>query len=319
MNINVRRFEIGDEVEVEKLISRALREVNIRDYDKEWIEGNNVSHDKDVIVERAKNSHMYVLCDDEKVVGVGAIAPYWGSEVESIILTLFINPDYKGKGLGRKIIEVLEEDEYFKRADRVEIPASITALQFYRHMGYGFKEKGNGLEEKEKGLYRLEKYPKVSSNNNDVSKYNLRSFIDNEYHNYYEFVYQCKKNAYKKYVTLNWGEWDEDVQRELFKNFIDKNKKNIDIIQLNGVDIGFYNGVVLDDGSYEIGNICIISEYQNRGIGTQVLMDILEKYQDRDIKLQYFKQSKVGVLYKKLGFVPNGESEFHYQMIKQKK
>ena len=29
-----------------------------------------------------------------------------------------------------------------------------------------------------------------------------------------------------------------------------------------------------NDGSYEIGNICIIPEYQGRGIGTQVLKDI---------------------------------------------
>lgn len=74
----------------------------------------------------------------------------------------------------------------------------------------------------------------------------------------------------------------------------------------------------LEDGSYEIGNICIIPEYQGRGIGTQVLKDIIELHKNQDLHIQYFKQNPVGKLYEKLGFVPDGETEFHYQMIKPK-
>ena len=37
-----------------------------------------------------------------------------------------------------------------------------------------------------------------------------------------------------------------------------------------------------------------------------------------NIELQVFKQNPVGKLYKRLGFVPNGETEFHYKMIKRK-
>jgi hypothetical protein len=110
---------------------------------------------------RAECSHMYVVCDNEEIVGVGAIAPYYDSKTESILLTIFLLPEYEGKGIGRKIIETLELDEYFKRADRVEIPASITGVNFYRHMGYGFKKFGNIINEK--GEYRLEKFPKENS------------------------------------------------------------------------------------------------------------------------------------------------------------
>ncbi len=83
------------------------------------------------------------------------VAPFWGSEIESILLTIFILPDYQGKGLGRRLIETLEQDEYAKRASRIEIPASLTAVNFYRHLGYDYK---NGVTEPEGGLmYRLEK------------------------------------------------------------------------------------------------------------------------------------------------------------------
>ena len=58
--------------------------------------------------------HLQLLTDDEKIVGVGMIGPYWNSQTESSFFTIFIDPDYKGKGLGRKIIETLKEDEYYK-------------------------------------------------------------------------------------------------------------------------------------------------------------------------------------------------------------
>ena len=65
-------------------------------------------------------------------------------------------PEYQGMGIGKQIIQTLEQDEYFLRAKRVEIPASITACEFYRKMGYDYK---NGIAKiDDEKLYRLEKY-----------------------------------------------------------------------------------------------------------------------------------------------------------------
>lgn len=44
----------------------------------------------------------------------------------------------------------------FLRADRIEIPASITAVEFYRKQGYEYKNGINELDEE--GHYRLEKF-----------------------------------------------------------------------------------------------------------------------------------------------------------------
>ena len=49
-----------------------------------------------------------------------------------------------------------EADEYALRAKRIEIPASSTACEFYRKMGYDFK---NGIDTVDaEQLYRLEKF-----------------------------------------------------------------------------------------------------------------------------------------------------------------
>lgn len=54
-------------------------------------------------------------------------------------MSIFVLPEFHGKGVGRKIINTLETDEFYVRASRIEIPASITATEFYRKFGYDYK------------------------------------------------------------------------------------------------------------------------------------------------------------------------------------
>lgn len=145
-----------------------------------------------------------------------------------------------------------------------------------------------------------------------MEEYILEPYTDE----YYDFVYEVKKNAYIKYVEECWGKWNEEDQKEYFKKFIETYKGSSYIIKIGDKAIGFYNDEELEDGSYEVGNICIIPEYQGKGIGTNILKQKLEEHKNQDIKIQFFKQNPVGILYKRLGFVQNGETQFHYQMIK---
>ncbi len=57
--------------------------------------------------------------------------------------------------MGRKIVETMEADEYFRRAWRTEVGSSLAAVHFYEKMGYVFK---NGMMEADEfGVVRLEK------------------------------------------------------------------------------------------------------------------------------------------------------------------
>ncbi len=106
--------------------------------------------------ERATKGHMYVVCEGDIIIGTGTISDYWGSTTESILLTIFVLPEYHGKGIGRKIIETLENDELFLRANRIEVCASITACGFYEKCGYKCV---NGIKQLEpEGHYRMEKH-----------------------------------------------------------------------------------------------------------------------------------------------------------------
>lgn len=152
----IRKFENADAAEVSALIQKTLRISNIKDYSPEYIERDAQLFTPEYVIQRAGWTHFYVVCMDSQIIGCGAIGPYWDKTDESSLFNIFVLPEYQGKGIGRAIIETLEKDEYFLRARRIEIPASITACAFYRKMGYVYK---NGVDQvDEEGLYRLEKF-----------------------------------------------------------------------------------------------------------------------------------------------------------------
>ena len=152
----IRRFENTDAAEVSALIQKTLRISNVKDYSTEYIERDAQLFTPEYVIQRAGWTHFYVVCMDSQIVGCGAIGSYWGKTDESSLFNIFVLPAYQGKGIGRAIIQTLEQDEYFLRAKRIEIPASITACSFYRKLGYNYK---NGVDQvDEEGLYRLEKF-----------------------------------------------------------------------------------------------------------------------------------------------------------------
>lgn len=154
--MNIRRFQDNDASELADVIAKTLRTTNSKDYSPEYIENDIGSLTAEKLIERAGWTHFYVVCDENIIIGCGAIGPYWGKEDESSFFTIFVLPEYQGRGIGRKIIETLEQDEYYLRAKRIEIPASITAVDFYRKMGYDFKD---GIAEVDDDqLYHLEKF-----------------------------------------------------------------------------------------------------------------------------------------------------------------
>ena len=154
--ITARRFETADAAEVSALIIKTLRTTNSKDYSPEYIEKDVAQFTPEKVIERAGWTHFYIFCEEDKIVGCGAIGSYWGSETESSLFNIFVLPEYQGRGVGRKIIETLESDEYALRAKRIEIPASITGCAFYRKMGYSYKNGVDIVDAEE--LYRLEKF-----------------------------------------------------------------------------------------------------------------------------------------------------------------
>ena len=154
--MQVRRFNEADAQAVSALVIKTLKISNVKDYSPEDMEALAAEMQPENIISRAGWTHFYVAEDNGVIIGCGAIGPYWGSETESSLFTIFVLPEYQGRGVGRKIVETLEQDEYALRAKRIEIPASATGLKFYLKLGYTYK---NGVTEMDnEGIYRLGKF-----------------------------------------------------------------------------------------------------------------------------------------------------------------
>ena len=154
----VKPYQQENAEEIVDLIIRNFREVNVKDYGKEAIEQLVITHDVNWFKGVAEYANVYVFWNEGKIAGVGSISSFWGSLTESILLIVFVLPEFHGQGIGSYIIDTLEADELFLRAERIEIPASITAVEFYRKKGYDYK---NGIKElDDEQHYRLEKFRK---------------------------------------------------------------------------------------------------------------------------------------------------------------
>ena len=151
----IRRFEENDAEAVSALIRKTISISNKKDYPEDLMDQLIETETPEHVLQRASWTHFYVAVEADTIIGSGAIGPYWGKEDESSLFTIFVDPEWQGKGVGKKIIETLENDEYFLRAKRIEIPASITGVPFYLKMGYHYKD---GISEPdEEHLIRMEK------------------------------------------------------------------------------------------------------------------------------------------------------------------
>lgn len=138
-NIVIERIKSNEFFETSKLIEKTCKESFKYYYPEKIINQTINALNEEGVKNRASWTHFYVAKLNNKIVGTGAIGSYWGSETESSLFTIFVDPDFQGKGIGKQIINVLENDEYFLRAKRIEIPASFFALPFYIKCGYKHK------------------------------------------------------------------------------------------------------------------------------------------------------------------------------------
>lgn len=158
--MRIRRFQETDAPAVSRLIIHTMRVSNVGDYSAQEMEELALRQQPSDVLQRASWTHYYVVEEDGgEIIGCGAIGPYWGKEDESSLFSIFVLPERQGQGVGRAIVETLEQDEFALRAKRIEIPASITGTPFYLKLGYRYKDSVTVPDEE--GLLRLEKHRRI--------------------------------------------------------------------------------------------------------------------------------------------------------------
>lgn len=142
--------------QISNLIIQDLLTVNSNDYGIERVK----KMAEDFTVEKLQNSlskrkKVFVALIDDNVVGTAGIDKSWYSDDEYWILTVFIKPENHGQGIGKKLIEKIEEYATTLPVKKLIIPASITAHKFYYKLGYKYKDGKKELNDED--MYIMEK------------------------------------------------------------------------------------------------------------------------------------------------------------------
>ena len=128
-----------------------------------------------------------------------------------------------------------------------------------------------------------------------------------------EYLYNLKKKTLGEYIKETWG-WDEKIQCNYHEDCFEPEKYQI--IQEDGKDIGC---ISIEEHStrYFLNIIEIEPDYQNKGIGTKLIQDLINKglQEKKPVELQVLKvNQRAFTLYKSLGFIVKQETQTHFQM-----
>lgn len=142
--------------QISNVIIQNLLTVNSKDYGIEKVK----KMAEDFTVEKLQNSlnkrkKVFVALIDDNVVGTAGIDKSWYSDDEYWILTVFVKPENHGQGIGKKLIEKIEEYATTLPVKKLIIPASITAHEFYYKLGYKYKDGKKELNDED--MYIMEK------------------------------------------------------------------------------------------------------------------------------------------------------------------
>ncbi len=127
----IRRFRVSDAFEVSSVIRRAVMERDNRNYTLEQLYSIANHYSSENMCSKLDKKFVLVCIDKGKIVGTATLR---GDEV----MAVFIEPNYQGRGMGIKLMELLESESVKGGLSRVWLVAVLSAVSFYEKLGYSF-------------------------------------------------------------------------------------------------------------------------------------------------------------------------------------
>ena len=112
-----------------ELIHRTLHVSNSGDYHKDIIENLCALYTPASVRSLMQKRTIFVVKNRDKVLAAGSIE-------KDTLYSVFVDPEFQGRGYGREIMVRLEAKAREDGIALLTAPASITAVEFYRHLRY---------------------------------------------------------------------------------------------------------------------------------------------------------------------------------------
>lgn len=121
----------------------------------------------------------------------------------------------------------------------------------------------------------------------------------------------------QQHIVATWGEWDEAFQREYNQEKFDPAVNSIIVVDQQDI------GVLLmkeDVETIKIERFFITPKYQNKGIGTSIMLELIQKAKDERKKLSLTvikANTRAKQFYEKLGLQVTSEDKERYTLSTQ--
>ena len=152
----IDRFQASQAEEVAELIKRNLLEITSQYYSPEYVASLIDHHSPTQLLAKADTQYIFVAMEDGKAIGTGSLANFGTLEKPNYYGTaIFVALEFHRKGIGRQIMQKVEEKALELGADKITVRAAVNAQLFYEKLGYTYKdgiampdEKGNFVMDK---------------------------------------------------------------------------------------------------------------------------------------------------------------------------
>lgn len=152
----IENFQASQAEEVAELIKRNLLEITSQYYSPEYVISLIDHHSPMQLLEKSRAQHIFVAVEDGKAIGTGSLANFGTPEIPSYYGTaIFVALDFHRQGIGKQIMQKVEEKALELGADKITVRAAINARQFYEKLGYTYRD-GIGMPD-EKGNFVMDK------------------------------------------------------------------------------------------------------------------------------------------------------------------
>ncbi|NGM81695.1 GNAT family N-acetyltransferase [Paenibacillus sp. 7124] len=275
--VAIREFRPQDSEAVSALIRENLLKVNSRDYPEPVIQRMAGLFTSEYIMQASLARTMIVAVEGEKVIGTASLDG-------DTLYTVFVDMNYHGGGVGRSLIQYLEQTAWNSGVHVLQVPSSLTAEYFYGKMGY---RRVRVIESEDFGT--------------DIIMFKELQPITYLEHTPAgdEFI-RLVESAGWQGITEKGNERLEAALRQSWL-VVSAFKGN----RLVGI------GRVISDGVVQalICDLIIVPDEQGRGIGSGILKRLLKKCKEQEIPMvQLFAAAQKADFYKKFGFEERPEA-----------
>ena len=138
----IRKAKPVDAKEISDLRRKTFNKINAKDYSKKHVEELNKKNTQKIILGKMKERDMFCITNNDKILGVIDLE-------DNKIGGLFIRCDYIGQGLGKRLMNFIEDYAKKKGIKKTILYSTKYAEMFYKKLGYKLIhkkqiDKGNG-------------------------------------------------------------------------------------------------------------------------------------------------------------------------------